>query len=214
MKVLVVGANGQIGKQVVKKLADKNHQVLAMVRKEEQRGNVEEKNVTAVVADLEGDLSPAFNEKPDAVIFAAGSGANTGVDKTQAVDNRGARKTIDEAIKHNTRRYLIVSSIGTDDPNNGPEALRPYLIAKSQADQHLVQSGLDYTIVRPGMLVNDNGTGSVNAAEKLKEYSNNSITRTDVATAVVEMLDKPNTHQKVIELVNGNTPIPDAIGNI
>ncbi|WP_417610435.1 SDR family oxidoreductase [Owenweeksia hongkongensis] len=214
MKVLVVGANGQIGNKVVKKLADHNHQVLAMVRKEEQRSNVEGKNVKAVVADLEGDLSPAFNEKLDAVIFAAGSGAGTGVDKTEAIDNRGAKKTIDEAVKHNVRRYLIVSSIGTDNPESGPEELRPYLLAKSSADQHLVQSGLDYTIVRPGMLKNDSGTGSVQAAEKLKDYSDSSISRTDVATALVEILDKPNTHQKVIELINGKTPIPDAIGNI
>lgn len=214
MKVLVIGAHGGVGKRIVKKLNKHNHQVLAMVRKEEQKAEMEKLGATPVVADLEKDISHAYKNKLDAVVFTAGSGAGTGVDKTMAVDLQGARASINEAVKHHVPRYLMVSVLGANKVNEHPDEMRQYFAAKSEADQHLVQSDLDYTIFRPARLTDDPGTGSVMAAQDLDGQGSGATRRDDLAAAIVEALDKPNTFKKVIEIVDGNTPVRDAIASI
>ncbi len=214
MKVLVVGANGKVGKKIIKKLKSQNHDAVAMIRDESQRSALEAKGATVVVADLEKDISHAFKDNLDAVIFSAGSGGHTGQDKTMAIDLQGARKTIDEAVKHKVPRYLMVSALGANDADNMDEDMRTYFVAKSEADQHLVQSALDYTIFRPGRLTDESGNGSIRAAESLDNYDNIETSRDNLANAIVDALDKRNTYKKVIELVDGNTPVKDAIASI
>jgi uncharacterized protein YbjT (DUF2867 family) len=214
MKVLVVGANGKVGQRIVKKLADHNHEPIAMIRNEDQRAAFEAKGAQVVVADLEKDISHAFTSHLDAVVFTAGSGGHTGKDKTVAVDLQGARKTIDEAVKHKVSRYVMVSALGANRAKEMPSDMQHYFMAKSEADQHLVQSALDYTIFRPGRLTDESGNGSVAAAESLEDTSEMDISRDNLANAIVDALDKRNTHKKVIELVNGSTPVKDAIAAI
>ncbi len=214
MKVLVVGANGKVGQRVVKKLSAHNHEPIAMIRDESQREALESKGAKVVVADLEKDISHAFKDHLDAVVFAAGSGGSTGKDKTVAVDLQGARKTINEAVKHKVPRYVMISALGANDANNMPDDMQHYFVAKSEADQHLVQSALDYTIFRPGRLTDNSGNGNVNAAENLEDYNSTDTSRDNLANAVVDALDKRNTYKKVIELIDGNTPVKDAIASI
>ncbi len=214
MKVLVIGANGQVGKKVVKKLLDHNHEVLAMIRDEQQKGPLEAKGAKTVVADLEHDFSHAYKDHLDAVIFTAGSGGDTGKDKTVAVDLQGARASINEAVKHHVPRYIMISALGANNAKNMPADMQHYFVAKSEADQHLVQSALNYTIFRPGLLTHEAGNGSVKAAESLEDYGDRKTSRDNLATAVVEALNKRNTHKKVIEIVDGNTPVRDAIAAI
>lgn len=214
MKVLVIGAHGKVGSKLIKKLKQHRHEVLAMVRDESQKEEIEKKGAKPIVADLEYNIEHAFKEKPDAVIFVAGSGADTGEDKTIAVDLQGARKSIDGCIKHHVNRYLMVSALGVNDADNQPADMRPYFVAKSEADQHLVQSALNYTIFRPGHLIDDHGTGSVEAAEQLDDYGDGKTSRDNLATALVDALPMRNTHKKVVEIVNGHTPIKDALSRI
>lgn len=214
MKVLVVGANGSVGRKLVKKLKAHNHDVLAMIRDEEQKEDLEAKGAKTVLADLEHDIGHAFKDHLDAVIFAAGSGANTGADKTTTVDLQGARKCINEAVKHHVPRFIMVSALGANKASEMPSDMQNYFVAKSEADQHLVQSGIDYTIFRPGSLTDQSGNGSVKAAESLDDYGSKTTSRDDLAAAIVEALDKPNTYKKVIEIVDGNTPVRDAIRHI
>jgi len=212
MRVLVLGAHGQIGKRVIKKLKDHNHQAVAMIRDESQKVEMQANGAEVVIGDLEKDFSHAYDPKPDAVVFTAGSGGSTGKDKTISVDLQGAKKSIDEAVKHHVERYIMVSALGTNNADQASEEMRPYFMAKSEADQHLVQS--DYTILRPGMLSDEPGTGSVKAAEELDDYGDKTTKRDDVATAIVECLDMPNTFKKKVEMVNGNTPIKDALAKL
>ncbi len=214
MKVLVIGANGKVGQRVVKKLASHNHQPIAMIRSESHRAALESKGAKVVIADLEKDISHAFESNLDAVIFTAGSGGNTGQDKTIAIDLQGARKTIDEAVKHKVPRYLMVSALGANNASNMPDDMRHYFVAKSEADQHLVHSALDYTIFRPGRLTDEAGKGSINAGQSLDDYDSTDTSRDNLANAIVDALDKRNTYKKVIELVDGNTPVKDAINSI
>lgn len=214
MKVLVIGANGQIGKRIISKLKDTNHQAIAMIRDENQKAELQAKGAETVVADLEGDLSAAFEKQPDAVIFTAGSGGHTPVEKTRAVDLNGAKKTIDEAVKHKVNRYIMVSALGANMADEMPKNMHHYFTAKSEADQYLVQSDLNYTIFRPGALTNEAGSGSIKAAEALSDYSDRKVSRDNVANAVVAALDRQNLVEKSVEILDGDMPIGDALAKI
>lgn len=214
MKVLVIGAHGKIGKRIVKKLADRNHDVYAMIRDEKQKTELQAAGAETVVADLEKDIGHAYKYKLDAVIFSAGSGGHTGKDKTTTVDLQGAKKSIEEAMKNKVDRYIMISAMGANKASEMPGDMQHYFVAKSEADQDLVQSALNYTIFRPGRLTDESGSGSVNAAESLEDYDSPEVSRDNVALAVVEALDMPNTHKKVIEILDGKTPVKDALAAI
>lgn len=214
MKVLVIGANGQIGQRIISNLKDTNHQAIAMIRDESQKVQLQALGAETVVADLEGDLSAAFDKQPDAVIFTAGSGGHTSVEKTRAVDLNGAKRSIDEAVRHKVNRYIMVSALGADKATEASEQMQQYFIAKSEADQYLVQSNLNYTIFRPGALTNEAGSGSIDAAEELRNYGNRKVSRDNVANAVIAALDRDNLIEKNVEMLDGKVPINDALANI
>lgn len=213
MKVLVAGANGTTGRQIVNLLAkEENHTALAMIRKEEQSEDIKNAGGEPVLADLEGNLDQAV-QGVSAVIFAAGSGPKTGPDKTTAVDRDGAISLIDAAKKAGVKRFVMLSAIGSDTPEQGPEGMQHYFKAKLDADEHLKQSGLTYTIVRPGALTNDEGTGKIIAQNKLED-SKGKISRADVAQVLVSSLDDEKTFNQTFEILNGNVPIKEAISEL
>ena len=152
MKVFVIGANGQIGKQLVKRLHQgKEYRVRAMVRKEEQKQAFEDDGIDVVLADLEGTVDEIAEAASgcDAFVFTAGSGAHTGADKTILIDLDGAAKAIEAAKSIGAKRFIMVSAINADDREKWTR-ISHYLAAKHHADNILKASGLTYTIVRPG----------------------------------------------------------------
>jgi uncharacterized protein YbjT (DUF2867 family) len=128
------------------------------------------------------------------------------------MDYGGAVKLILAAERHDVSRYLMLSSMGADDPEGGSEAMRPYLLAKARADERLRDSGLDYTIIRPGSLTNDEGRGTIEAAETLGRRGE--ISREDVARTFAEALELENTYGKTFEILAGETPIREALEKI
>ncbi|MCA1038229.1 SDR family oxidoreductase [Bacillus infantis] len=214
MNILIVGANGQIGRHLIEKLAETEHKSVAMVRKEEQVKELRDLGADKVViGDLEKNFSHAF-EGVDSVIFTAGSGGHTGADKTILIDLWGAIKTIDQAKEHNITRFLLVSSMNADTPDTGIESMKHYFVAKKLADDHLRSSGLDYTIVRPGGLLNEPATGKILLEEKIQDYGSREITREDVAAVLAEAVDLENTYKKTFEILNGETPIKEALKQV
>lgn len=215
MDVLVIGANGQVGRNIVKELADANHNAVAMVRKEEQKAKMEELGATKVVlADLEKDFSNAF-DNVDAVIFAAGSGPKTGAEKTLTIDLWGSVKAAQYAQDKGVKRFVQLGSIGSDNPDMGGEAMKPYLVAKRTADEMLQATDLDYTIVRPGALSDEDKTGKVEvSAEGFKSAEGRSIPRADVAYVLVNVLDRKNTYGKVFEILQGEEDAENQLGSI
>ncbi len=210
MKVLVVGANGTTGKQVVEKVANsKQHEAYAMIRDEKQADALKKLGANVVLGDLEQDVSDALRGM-DAVIFVAGSGGNTGDEKTIAVDQNGAKNIIDEAKNQGAKRFVMLSSMGTDAPEQGPEGLQLYLRAKAIADEYLKQSNLQYTIVRPGTLSNDQATGKIDINNDIEDKSQ-TIPRADVAAVLVECLNEEATIGKTFEMLAGETEIEQAI---
>ncbi len=211
MKVFLIGANGQIGQRLTGLFQqDGTHTLRAMVRKEEQKEALQAAGTEAVLADLEGsaeDIAKAA-EGCDAMVFTAGSGGSTGYDKTLLIDLDGAAKAIEAAKKAGIKRFIMVSALQAHNRANWNESLKPYYAAKHYADKILEASGLTYTIIRPGGLLNDPGTGNINAAADL---ARGSISRDDVAKTVIESLNEPNTFEKAFDLTAGSTPIREAL---
>ncbi|HUH74482.1 MAG TPA: SDR family oxidoreductase [Chitinophagales bacterium] len=202
--ILVAGANGKTGRIIINLLKDSDkYNPIAMVRKQEQKERFEKENVTTVLADLENDLTEAV-KNVDKVIFTAGSG---GEDIIQ-VDQEGAKRLADAAKTAKVKKYVMLSSMGTDNPSSIPQ-IEDYLKAKHNAEEYLKISGLDYSIVRPGALKNDDGTGKIELSEKLGKSGK--ISRHDVAKTLVGVLDDDIQYRKVLEIITGESPIEEAI---
>src|ERR687883_1241143 len=169
MKVLVAGAHGKTARRLVRMLADGGHEVRGLVRKEEQMPDVEADGAEPMLVDLEeaeveGAVGRAV-EGCDAIVFAAGAGPGSGAARKETMDYGGAVKLIEAAEKHGVSRYLMLSAMGASDPESGSEAMQPYLFAKARADERLESSDLNYTIIRPVSLTNEEGKGTIEAAE-------------------------------------------------
>lgn len=214
MKILVIGANGQIGKKIVDKIhSNTPHDAVAMVRKESQVGQFEKRGIQTVLADLENDFEKAYDGN-NAIIFTAGSGGDTGEDKTKLIDRQAAIKAIDYAVKHRYDRFIMISAFGADfNPKEWPEAMASYYSAKSAADDYLQQTNLNYTIIKPGRLTDNSPSGKVDYGERTDERSGE-IPRSDVAEVVVKSLDSDTTYRKSLELLSGNNLIEEAIEKV
>lgn len=205
--VLVVGANGTTGKKVVHQLAESdNYSPVAMVRKEEQVGQFKDKGIKTVLADLEKDVSHTGNNI-DKIVFAAGSkGKNL-----KAVDLEGAKKMVEVGRKADIKKFVMLSTMGADQPDSVP-SLKDYLIAKQKADDFLKASLLPYSIVRPGALTDEAGTGKIRAQKSLGEQG--SIARDDVAKALVASLNNDVARDTTYEILSGSDHIETALNSI
>lgn len=208
MIVLVAGAHGTTGQHLTRRLAEQGHTVRAMIRAPEQFDAMAALGAQPIVADLTDDLAHAVRGT-DAVVFAAGSKGKA----LEAVDRDGAKRLIDAAEAAGVERFVMLSSISADKPDEGPEDLRPYLHAKHAADEHLRASGLTYTIFQPGALDDEDGTGRVQAADHLG-HRDGTISRADVAAALAASLQTENTHGRTIELLGGDTPVEEALRKV
>lgn len=213
MKVFVVGANGQIGKHLINLLKDsKEHTVRAMVRKAEQVEAYEKLGVETKLADLEGSVDEIAEAAKgcDAIVFTAGAGGHTGVEKTILIDLDGATKTIEAAEKVGIERFIMVSGMHVNRREKW-SSIKYYMAAKYHADKILEKSGLTYTIIRPGILTNEPGTGKALIAEGLELTE---IPREDVAQTILNVLPMENTFNRSFDLVSGEELILEALNKI
>ena len=225
MKVLVLGAHGQIGQILVKKLQQSSFDVVCGLRSLKQVEDYQAHGYNSVLVDVEKDMTQLQKAMQDiqAVVFAVGSGGKTGADKTMMVDLDGAVKAIEAAKTMSVPRFLLVSAIGSQNRelwSYGQRNLSTgnyYYAAKYYADVWLKNSNLDYTIIRPALLVNDAPQGQIDLAPNLElEVAGKvrTITRSDVAETIVECLKQPNTIKQSFDLSNGSTPIAQALANL
>jgi len=204
-KVLVIGASGQIGKQATGKLLEAGHHVIAPVRNPDKLSDLKNPNLTVLEQDLEKDFSSHF-DGIDVAIFTAGSGGNTGADKTLMIDLWAARNAVEYAKAAKVPKFVMVSSIGADDPDAIDSPIKPYLVAKHMADEHLINSNLHYIILRPGTLLNEPGTHLV-STEMPTNRKEAVIPREDVATAIIESVNYSGSNNVITHLFKGSTPI-------
>jgi uncharacterized protein YbjT (DUF2867 family) len=145
----------------------------------------------------------------DAVVFAAGAGPGSGPERKRTVDYGSAVKLIAAAQAADVDRYLIVSSIGADRPEEGQGPMRTYLQAKADADEAVRASDLAWTIVRPVSLTDGPGTGLVTLAEHLDHRG--TVARDDVAAVLASVLTDGLAVRRTFEVSSGDMPIPEAL---
>jgi uncharacterized protein YbjT (DUF2867 family) len=211
MRVAIAGGHGQIALRLARLLSERGDQVVALIRNVEHSDDVRQVGAEPALVDLEhaaeADVAAAI-AGADAVVFAAGAGPGSGSARKETMDYGGAVKLVAAAQQAGVRRYLIVSSMGANADAPGEDTFSVYLRAKGRADDAVRASGLDATVVRPGGLTNDPGTGRVRLGERLPSGQ---VPRQDVAAVLVAVLDDPSTIGKTFDLVGGDTPIAEAL---
>jgi uncharacterized protein YbjT (DUF2867 family) len=209
MNVDIVGGHGKIAMRLAKLLADRGDSPRGIIRSADQEADLEAIGAEPIALDIENREIDDAVAGADAVVFAAGAGPGSGPARKLTVDYAGAVNLADAAQTHGVRRYLMISAIGANHPERWSGQMKPYYEAKADADKYVAESGLDYTIVRPGRLTDDPGTGKVELGEGPGGVG--SVTRDDVALVLAEVLGADNTIGKAFDLLNGDTPVPEAI---
>jgi uncharacterized protein YbjT (DUF2867 family) len=214
MRVAIAGGHGQIALRLAKVLSERGDEVVAMIRNPDHADDVRQAGAEPAVVDLEhasqDEVARAI-AGCDAAVFSAGAGPGSGPERKETMDSGGAVKVIAAAKQAGISRYVIVSSVGANPDVPGNDTFSVYLRAKGRADEAVRSSGLDATVVRPGGLTNDPGTGRVSLGESLPRGR---VPRDDVAAVIVAVLDSPNTIGKTLELVGGDTPVAEAVAAI
>ncbi|MFE4608559.1 NAD(P)H-binding protein [Streptomyces niveus] len=214
MRIVIAGGHGQIALRLERLLAAREHEVAGIIRKPEQAPDLREAGAEAVVLDLETaspEEAAAALEGADAAVFAAGAGPGSTTERKDTVDRGAAVLFADAAVRAGVRRYVIVSSLGADPHHEGDEIFDHYLRAKGAADAYvLAKQGLDTTVLRPGMLTNDAGTGLVNLAAST---GRGPVPRDDVAATLAELVESPATAGLTLELISGAVPVADAVSD-
>ena len=193
MRVAIAGGHGQIALRLAKVLSQRGDEAVALIRNPDHADDVKQAGAKPVLVDLEhageDDVAQAI-AGCDAVVFAAGAGPGSGPERKETMD------------------YVIVSSMGANAETRGDDTFSVYLRAKGRADDAVRASGLDATVVRPGGLTNDAGTGLVKLGGSVPRGQ---VTRDDVAAVLAAVLDSPNTIGCTVDLIGGDTPIAEAV---
>ncbi len=212
-RIAIVGGHGQVAQHLITALGGTAHTPVALVRREDQRAELEAKGAEVQLLDIERQDAAAFAEAfagCDAVVFAAGGGPDGNIERKRTVDLEGSLKSSDGARAAGIQRFVQVSAIGVDAPvpEDTAPVWRAYVEAKRDADAALRDSGLAWTILRPGRLTDDPPTGLVALGA---EAERGDVTRADVAAVIATTLDVEGSIGRQWNLVNGRTPVADAV---
>jgi uncharacterized protein YbjT (DUF2867 family) len=211
MRVVIAGGHGQIALLLGQKLTGRDHEVLGLIRNPAQVEDLQHAGVVPVLLDLEAasvaDIAEVLADA-DAVVFAAGAGPDSGIRRKETVDFAAAKKCAAAAVAARIGRFLQVSAIGLDNLPTDDSVYSVYARAKAAAEKDLMQTSLDWVILRPGRLTNDPGTDRVQVG---RHVSRGEIARADVAAELVGILDRPKISRRILESTAGNLSIADAL---
>ncbi|NNM45069.1 NAD(P)-binding oxidoreductase [Knoellia koreensis] len=213
MIVAIAGGHGKIAQLLERQLAEQGHEPIGLVRNADHLADLERNGARGEVVDLEHapteDVAAAIRGA-DAVVFAAGAGPGSSADRKDSMDRDGAIKLADAAEQAGIRRYVMVSAIGADDADpDSDDVFQVYLRAKADADRDVRgRVGLDWTVVRPGALTDDDGTGLVELTE---EAERGSVARADVASVLAALLTTGAGVGRQVNLVGGKVPVAEAV---
>jgi nucleoside-diphosphate-sugar epimerase len=212
MLVAIAGAHGKIALRLTDLLLSGGDSVIGLIRNPDHATEVSARGASPVICDLEHasvhDVTAAVAGS-DAVVFAAGAGPGSGAERKLTMDRDGAVKLLDASVAAGATRYVIISSVGAERPPSGDDVFSVYLRAKAEADQAVQASDREWTIVRPGGLTDDPGTGRVRIdADPFR----GEVTRDDVAAVLARLLHEPRAGGKLLYLNGGDDAIERALG--
>ncbi|MFD8010293.1 NAD(P)H-binding protein [Streptomyces sp. NPDC058955] len=215
MRIVIAGGHGRIALRLERLLSAGGHEAVGLIRRQEQAEDLRAAGAEPVVLDLESASAEEVAEVlrgADAAVFAAGAGPDSGAARKETVDRAAAVLFADAAERAGVRRFVVVSSMGADAHHPGDDVFDVYLRAKGAADDAVrSRTGLEWTILRPGMLTDDAGTGLV----RLEAATGRGpVPRDDVAAVLAELVDSPGTAGLTLELVSGSTPIGVAVTDV
>ena len=213
MRIVIAGGHGQIALHLSARLAQSGHTPVGLIRNPEHADDLA--GAEPLVLDLEkssvADVAAAL-EGADAVVFAAGAGPGSTAERKLTVDRDGAVLLADAAEAAGVRRMVVISAMSADDFDaSSTDVFQVYLRAKSEADAHVRASGLDWTIVRPGGLTDDEPTGLVTVGETVPRGS---ISRVDVAAVIAELLEDQLAIGRQFEVIAGSTTVREALAGL
>jgi uncharacterized protein YbjT (DUF2867 family) len=210
VKVAIAGGHGKIALRLTRLLAEQGDEVRGIVRRADHAQDIRAAGGEAVVCDIEHEPVQAVARAvagSDAVVFAAGAGPGSGLERKWTVDYAGAVKLMASGVE----RYVMVSTVGADPNAPGDDIFAAYLRAKGQADAELMASGLAYTIVRPGPLTDESGTGLVDLGE---DVARGEITRDDTAAVLAAALREPRLAGRTFVAAGGAKPLDAALARL
>ena len=206
MRVAIAGAHGKIAIRLARLLVGRGVEVVGVIRNPDHAAEVAATGADAVSCDLEQatvEQIGAVVAGSDAVVFAAGAGPGSGAARKLTMDRDGAIKLL-EASAGDSPLYVMVSSVGAEHPPAGDDVFSVYLRAKAEADEALAASDRDWTIVRPGRLTDDPGTGRVRLqADPFRDE----VPRDDVAAVLAHLLHDQGSIHRILYLNRGDDPI-------
>lgn len=215
MRIVIAGGHGQIALRLERLLSAAGHEVAGVIRRPEQGDDLRSAGAEPVLLDLESasvEEAAAVLQGADAVVFAAGAGPGSGTGRKDTVDRGAAVLFADAAERAGVRRYIVISSMGADSAHQGDEVFDVYLRAKGAADDYVRgRSALDWTVLRPGMLTDDAGTGLVRLEAST---GRGPVPRDDVAAVLAEMVESTATAGLTLELVSGSVPVAVAVKDV
>ena len=212
-RIAIVGGHGQVARHLLVELRRSAHDPVALVRREEYRGDLESRGAEVRLLDIEraeaAEFAAAF-AGCGVVVFAAGGGPDGNLERKRTVDLEGSLKSAEGALQAGIDRFVQISAIGVDDPlpDDTDEVWRAYVEAKRDADAALRGSTLSWTILRPGRLTDEPATGRVTLGPDVERGE---VTRADVAAVVAAVIDVPTAVRKQWSLVGGDTPVAEAV---
>ena len=211
MKVVIAGAHGKIARRLTGLLAASGDAVIGLIRNPDHADEVSDAGASPVVCDLERasvqEIASVI-DGADAAVFAAGAGPGSGAERKLTMDRDGAIKLLDAAVAARVARYVIISGSGVENPPSGDGVFEVYLRAKAEADAAVVASDREWTILRPGGLGDEPGTGNVRIDG---EPFRGSISRDDVAAILARVIHEPRTAGRVLYVGSGKQAIEQAL---
>ncbi|MFE0542815.1 SDR family oxidoreductase [Streptomyces sp. NPDC058891] len=215
MRIVIAGGHGQIALRLERLLAARGEEAAGIIRRAEQADDLRAAGAEPIVCDLESapvEEVASHLEGAGAVVFAAGAGPGSGAARKYTVDRDAAIKFADAAERAGVRRFVVVSSMGADPEHRGDEVFDVYQRVKGEADAYVrAHKSLDWTVLRPGRLTDDTGTGLV----RLEAHTGRgAVTREDVAAVLAELVDTPATAGLTLELIGGSTPVSVAVKSV
>jgi uncharacterized protein YbjT (DUF2867 family) len=209
--VAIAGGHGQVARRLARLLVERGDTVFGLIRKREHADDLRADGSEPVLIDLEAagpdEVAEAI-KGVDAVVFAAGAGRGSGPERKLTVDRDGAIKLLEASRSAGVPRYVIVSSVGAESPPDDDDVFSVYLRAKAEADAAVTASDRDWTVVRPGMLTDDPGTGR---ALVQTDPIRDSVARDDVAAVLAAVLHEPRSAGAVLYVIAGEQPIEEAL---